>query len=104
MIIYKPASVGYENAEPVILQGHIDMVCQKTEDSTIDFMKDGLDLYVDGDFVKAHGTTLGADNGIAVAMILAILESNNISHPPIEAVLPNTIFTSANSFIYSGDK
>lgn len=86
VIIFKSATDGYENAEPVILQGHLDMVCQKTEESNIDFMKDGLDLYVDGDFVKAHGTTLGADNGIAVAMILAILESDEISHPEIQAV------------------
>lgn len=84
--IFKSATAGYENAEPVILQGHLDMVCQKTEDSAIDFMKDGLDLYVDGDFVKAHNTTLGADNGIAVAMILAILESDNLAHPEIQAV------------------
>ena len=86
VIVFKPATKGYESAEPVILQGHLDMVCQKTEDSTIDFLKDGLDLYVDGDFVKARGTTLGADNGIAVAMILAILDSDEIAHPEIQAI------------------
>ena len=86
VIIYKNGTVGYENSEPLILQGHLDMVCQKTEDCNIDFEKDGLELYVDGDFVKARGTTLGADNGIAVAMVLGILESNDIAHPPIEAV------------------
>ncbi len=86
VIIFKDASIGYEAAKPIILQGHIDMVCQKTPESRIDFEKDGLDLYIDGDFIKAHGTTLGADNGIAVAMVLAILESNDIAHPPIEAV------------------
>ena len=86
VIIYKNASSGYENAEPVILQGHLDMVCQKDESLEIDFSKEGLSLYVDGDFIKARGTTLGADNGIAVAMILSILESNDIPHPPIEAV------------------
>ena len=86
VIIFKAGTKGYENAEPVILQGHLDMVCQKTEESTIDFEKDELKLYVDGDFVKAEGTTLGADNGIAVAMIMAILESSDIPHPPIEAV------------------
>lgn len=86
VIIYKDATAGYENSEPIILQGHLDMVCQKTPDCNIDFLKDGLDLYVDGDFVKARGTTLGADNGIAVAMVLAILEKNDIEHPPIEAV------------------
>lgn len=86
VIIFKPATVGYEECEPVILQGHLDMVCQKEPECQIDFEKDGLDIYIDGDFIKAKGTTLGADNGIAVAMILAILESDDISHPPIEAV------------------
>ncbi len=86
IVIFKNGTTGYENSEPIILQGHLDMVCQKTPESTIDFLKDGLDLYVDGDFIKAHGTTLGADNGIAVAMVLSILESDNIPHPPIEAV------------------
>lgn len=86
VIIYKQGTKGYENSEPVILQGHTDMVCQKCDDYDIDFVERGIDAYVDGDFVKARGTTLGADNGIAVAMILAILEDNTISHPPIEAV------------------
>ncbi len=86
VIIYKNGTAGYEQSEPIILQGHLDMVCQKTPDCNIDFEKDGLDLYVDGDYLKARGTTLGADNGIAVAMVLAILESVNIPHPPIEAV------------------
>lgn len=86
VVIYKNGTAGYENSEPIILQGHLDMVCQKTDDCTIDFEKDGLELYVDGDFLKARGTTLGADNGIAVAMVLALLESNDILHPPVEAV------------------
>lgn len=86
VVIYKEASEGYENSEPVILQGHLDMVCQKTDECQIDFEKDGIELYADGDYVKARGTTLGADNGIAVAIILAILESDSIAHPPIEAV------------------
>ncbi len=86
VVIYKDGTAGYETADPVILQGHLDMVCQKTEDCTIDFLTDGLKLSVDGDFVSAEGTTLGADNGIAVAMVLAILESDSIPHPPIEAV------------------
>ncbi|MBQ2675926.1 MAG: aminoacyl-histidine dipeptidase [Clostridia bacterium] len=85
IVIYKPATNCVSN-EPIILQGHLDMVCQKTADSNIDFLKDGIDIFVDGDFVKARGTTLGADNGVAVAMILAILERNDISHPPIEAL------------------
>ena len=86
VVIFKNGTAGYENSAPIILQGHLDMVCQKTPESTIDFEKDGLDVYVDDDFIKARGTTLGADNGIAVAMVLAILESNTIAHPPIEAV------------------
>lgn len=75
VVIYKPGTKGYENAEPVILQGHLDMVCQKTENAAIDFTKDGIQTYIDGDYIKAKGTTLGADNGIAISMILAILAS-----------------------------
>lgn len=86
VIVYKVASAGYENAKPIILQGHLDMVCQKTADSDFDFTKDALELYQDGDFIKAKNTTLGADNGIAVAYILSILESKTLMHPPIEAV------------------
>lgn len=86
VIIYKDAAAGYENAAPIILQGHLDMVCQKTPESTVDFLKDGLCLAVEGDFVKAEGTTLGADNGIAVAMVLAILEDPTLAHPSLEAV------------------
>jgi dipeptidase D len=86
VVIFKNATAGYENAEPIILQGHLDMVCQKTADCTIDFEKDGLSLFLDGDFLKAKNTTLGADNGIAVAFILSILASNTLKHPKIEAV------------------
>jgi len=86
VIVYKDASIGYENAQPIILQGHLDMVCQKTEDRAIDFEKDGLDIYVEDGYIKARGTTLGADNGIAVAMILSILADTSLCHPPIEAV------------------
>lgn len=86
VIIYKNASCGYENSEPVILQGHLDMVCQKTDGSDFDFKKDSLRLFTDGDFLRAKDTTLGADNGIAVAFILSILEDNSLNHPPIEAV------------------
>lgn len=86
VIIKKPGTTGYENSEPVILQGHLDMVCEKTEDSAHDFMKDGLQLFVEDGFVKAKGTTLGADNGIAVAMALALLDGRDIPHPPLEAV------------------
>ena len=86
VVIYKDGSKGYENSGPVILQGHLDMVCQKTPDSNIDFLSDGIDIYVDREYITANGTTLGADNGIAVAMVLSILENDSISHPPIEAV------------------
>lgn len=86
VIIFKNGTAEYKESAPVILQGHLDMVCQKTPDCDIDFEHDGLDIYVDSDFIKARGTTLGADNGIAVAMVLAILESRDIAHPPIEAV------------------
>ncbi|MBQ8836892.1 MAG: aminoacyl-histidine dipeptidase [Clostridia bacterium] len=86
VIIRKPASAGYEGHSTVILQGHLDMVCEKDEDCQIDFEKDGLCLKVDGDFVYADGTTLGGDDGIAVAMVLAILEDNTLAHPPIEAL------------------
>ncbi len=87
VIIIKEASAGYENAEPVILQGHMDMVCEKEADCEIDFEKDGLDLYVDGDFLKAKGTTLGGDDGVAVAYALAILDDDTLMHPRLEVVI-----------------
>lgn len=86
VIIYKPASPGYEDAPVTILQGHIDMVCEKSSDSLHDFEKDALQLQVNGDFVSAKDTTLGGDNGIAVAYGLAILESDSIEHPALEVV------------------
>lgn len=86
VIICKDGSKGRKQDEPVILQGHLDMVCEKDPDYSIDFTKDGLDLYTEGDFLQARGTTLGADDGIAIAYALAILENQEISHPPIEAV------------------
>jgi len=86
VIIKKPGTKGYEDSEPVILQGHLDMVCVKTSDSNHDFKKDALDLYVEDGFVKARGTTLGGDNGIAIAYAMALIDSDDIPHPPIEAV------------------
>lgn len=86
VIIFKDAIGKGIGKAPVILQGHLDMVCQKTENSQIDFEKQGPQIVIDGDFIKAKNTTLGADNGIAVALIMAVLESDSISHPPIEAV------------------
>lgn len=86
LVIWKDASPGYEGAEPIILQGHMDMVCAKTEDCPKDMAAEGLDLMTDGEWVWAKNTTLGGDNCIAVAMILAILADSTLPHPPIEAV------------------
>ena len=86
VVIWKDASPGCEDAPPVILQGHIDMVCVKTEDCVKDMAKEGLDLRTDGEWVWADKTSLGGDNGIAVAMILAILADDSLPHPPLEAV------------------
>ena len=86
VIIIKEATSGYECAEPVILQGHMDMVCEKAPGCAKDMEKEGLDLAVDGDAVYAEGTTLGGDDGIAVAMALAILDADDIPHPRLEAV------------------
>jgi len=86
VVITKEASKGYEKAQPIIIQGHLDMVWQKDADCTKDLEKEGIDLYVDGDFISAKGTTLGADNGIAVAMAMAILADNTLAHPKLEVV------------------
>lgn len=86
VVIVKEATPGYENAPTVMLQGHLDMVCEKTDASPMDFQKDGLDLAVDGDYLYAKGTTLGGDDGIAVAMALAILADDTLSHPRLECV------------------
>lgn len=86
VIIKKPASPGMETAPGVILQGHLDMVCEKNADVDFDFEKDGLRLAVDGDDIHAQGTTLGGDDGIAVAMGLAILDDDSIPHPPLEVL------------------
>ncbi len=86
VIIYKDASEGYESSEPVILQGHLDMVCAKDADCPIDMEKEGLKLCTDGEWLWADGTSLGADNAVAVAVIMAILDDKSLAHPPIEAV------------------
>ena len=86
VIIRKPATPGMEKRKPVVLQGHLDMVHQKNADTVFDFDTQGIDMYVDGDWVRARGTTLGADNGLGVAAIMAILESKDIPHPAIEAL------------------
>ena len=86
IVIKKPATKGYEKAKGVVLQGHMDMVCEKNSGTQHDFSKDPIRLVKDGDWLKADGTTLGADNGIAVAMALAVLDSDDIEHGPIEAL------------------
>lgn len=87
IIIKKPGTKGYEKSDPVILQGHMDMVNEKYSDVSHDFSKDPLELELKEDMLYAKGTTLGADNGIAVAYILSILDSDDLSHPPIEALI-----------------
>ncbi|HEX8562201.1 MAG TPA: aminoacyl-histidine dipeptidase [Flavobacterium sp.] len=86
VIIRKPATPGMENRKRIVMQGHLDMVHQKNNDTIFDFDSQGIEMYVDGDWVKARGTTLGADNGLGVATIMAILESTDIPHPAIEAL------------------
>ena len=86
MIIKKPASDGMENRKTVILQSHLDMVHQKNSDTIFDFEKEGIKMYVDGNWVTAEGTTLGADNGMGVAAIMSLLSSSTIAHPALEAL------------------
>ncbi len=86
VLISKPATPGYENRKTVILQSHMDMVCEKLVDLDFDFHKDAIQTYVDGEWLKAKGTTLGADDGIGVAIELAILDSNDLEHGPIECL------------------
>jgi dipeptidase D len=86
ILIRKPATPGYENRKTVALQGHIDMVCEKNRDVEHDFDNDPIYPYIDGDWVKAKGTTLGADNGIGVASALAVLESKDVEHGPLECL------------------
>lgn len=86
VLIKKPATSGYENRKTVVLQSHIDMVCEKNKDTEHDFEKDPIQAYVDGEWMRAKGTTLGADNGIGVATELAILAANDIEHGPIECL------------------
>jgi len=86
VLIKKPASTGMEDRKTVVLQSHLDMVHQKNNDTVFDFDNEGIKMYVDGDWVKAEGTTLGADNGLGVATIMSVLESTTIVHPTIEAL------------------
>ena len=86
VIIKKPATAGMEDRKAIVMQSHLDMVHQKNSDTDFDFLTQGIEMFVDGDWVKAKGTTLGADNGLGVATIMAILESTDIPHPAIEAL------------------
>lgn len=90
VIIKKSGTLGYENAPIIAIQGHTDMVCEKNKSVEHDFLKDPIKIIYDGDFIKADGTTLGADNGIAVAMALALLDSKDIEHPPLEAIFTSS--------------
>ena len=87
VILFAPATPGMEQAQPVMLQGHLDMVCEKEADCPLDLQKEGLNLRTDGEWIWAEGTTLGGDDGIAVAYALAILADPAIPHPPLEVVL-----------------
>ncbi len=95
-MIFKPASNGYEDAPAVILQGHLDMVCAKAPDCSPDMDTEGVRVAVDGDWVYAEGTSLGGDNGIAVAMALAILSDDMLPHPALEVVLTTDEETGLN--------
>ena len=86
VIIRKEASVGMEDRKPITLQSHLDMVHQKNSATDFNFDTQGIEMYVDGDWVRAKGTTLGADNGMGVAAIMSLLESRDIPHPPLEAL------------------
>ncbi len=86
VVVFKKGSKGHENAKPVVLQGHLDMVCEKNSSKVFDFSKDAIELIIDGDWLKADGTTLGSDNGVGVASALAILEDNSLTHGPLEAL------------------
>ena len=86
VLIRKPATPGFEDRQTIILQSHMDMVCEKNRDVEFDFSKDAIQTYVDGEWMKAKGTTLGADDGIGVAMEMALLESTDIEHGPLECV------------------
>ncbi|GAB4573505.1 MAG: aminoacyl-histidine dipeptidase [Anaerolineales bacterium] len=87
LVIYVPASVGYKDRPALILQGHMDMVWQKTNESTHDFEHDPIQLIRDGDWIRANGTTLGADNGIGIALMMSIVEDESVKHPPLELLL-----------------
>lgn len=90
VLIVKPATKGYENHDSVVLQGHFDMVCEKTVDSFHNFCTDPIKTIVEGDFVRADKTTLGADNGLGISMAMSILEDNTVEHPRLECIFTAT--------------
>ena len=101
LVVSKPAHPGRENATPALLQGHLDMVCEKNEGTAFDFDTEGIRIVRDGDWLKADGTTLGADNGVGVAAALAVMESTAINHGPLEFVFTideETGLTGASEF------
>ncbi len=100
VLIRKPATVGMENSQPVVLQAHLDMVPQANEGNPHNFTQDPIRPYIDGDWVKAQGTTLGADNGIGLASTLAVLESTNIAHPSLEVLLTMTEETGMDGAVH----
>lgn len=104
VIIRKPATPGYEDSEGIIIQGHMDMVCEKEEDSNHDFQKDPIKLKIDGDYIQGDKTTIGADNGIAVAMGLAIMEDDALEHPSIELLVTTSEETEMNGALGLSDK
>ena len=105
LAIEVPATPGYENRPKIMLQAHMDMVCKKDEGFDFDFERDGLQLYVDGDWIRARHTTLGADNGSGVAMIMAILDSKTVKHPPLQVLfttIEEVACTGAEKWITAG--
>lgn len=104
VFVTAPATVGYEDHAPVMLQGHLDMVCEANRDTVHDFMNDPIDLVLDGDLLRANGTTLGADNGVAVAVMLAILDSD-LPHPALECLFTTEEETGLNGMrFFNADK
>ncbi len=104
VLIKKTGTAGRQKEKPIVLQAHLDMVCEKTSDSDHDFIKDGLSLIREGDILRADKTTLGGDDGIGVSLILAILDSKDIRHPPLECLFTadeETGMDGASSFDYS---
>ena len=102
LVVRKPARPGREGAPTTVLQGHLDMVCEKNQATVHDFDRDPIKVIRDGDWLKADGTTLGSDNGVGVSAALAVMESNDIAHGPLEfafTFVVETFFTRASQFL-----